>query len=159
MKPIVRAVTTVALLALSPLTLKGQDTGDSDWTSFFRALAPEISAQDVFAIDAGSFSEMLRDSLGWEITPEDVEGLLGQEFQYGRLHRFLACEAPSGCYIAKGAHLSLGSISATEGSGQVTLRLDLTGAKEDPALVRRIEFLTLQRSNDEWQVRARRVVG
>jgi hypothetical protein len=146
-------------LSLSPAALYGQQTQQSERGSFFEALASEFSVQDVAVVDAQSFAETLQESLGWVMTPDEVEDLIGSAFRFGRLDLFLSCEADAPCVMAApGAHIALVGVLSENETEQVTLRLDRTGGQDrDPW--RRFEFVTLQRSGGEWRVVARRVVG
>jgi hypothetical protein len=129
---------------------------DSERASFFSALASVFSSHDVFALDARSFAELLREHLGWAVTPAEVEHLMGREFRYGWLDRFLSCEDAQCAMAERGIHIALVGVAAEEGAQEVTLRLDRTGGG-DGALWRQFEFITLRREGPEWRVTARRV--
>jgi hypothetical protein len=145
------------LLSLPPAALSGQETPHPERASFFSALASEFSARGVFAIDAQSFAERLMENLGWAVAPGEVEDLIGREFRYGFLDRFLSCEADAPCVmVERRAHVTLVGAAAGEGTNRVTLLLDQTGGP-DAALWRRFEFLTLRRSAGEWRVVDRRL--
>lgn len=125
---------------------------DPERASFFSALAAELSSNEVFAVDARSFSEKLAEELGWAVTPADVEALMGEAFRYGWLDRFLSCEADAPCVMAdRGAHMALAGVVTEEAGLKVTLRLDRTGGG-DRALTRRFEFITLRRTGGEWRI-------
>ena len=149
---LLRTVMVASLLGGASSVVEAQENQASDIASFFEALEPVLASNHVFAVDAESFAEILGESLGWTVSAEDVEASLGPDFRFGRLFRFLACEAYVDCIVAgEGAHVALAHAEVGEGSEEVELYLTMH-TTESHALTRRRESLTLRLAEGEWRV-------
>ncbi|MBT8403276.1 MAG: hypothetical protein KJP18_05425 [Gemmatimonadetes bacterium] len=146
-------VLVIAGLALLPMrALHAQDPEDTGLVSFFATVGNELADAGAFAIDARSFSAILRGELNWDVTPEDIEDLVGPEFRYGPIDRFVTCEQDVPCQMAyPGTHIVLLRVAADEERGEVSLRLGRTGGA-DGAVWRGFESITVRRVEGAWQV-------
>lgn len=144
-------------LALGLLTgpsspLEAQTPEDQGLVSFFAAVGAELADDGAFAIDPRSFASILRGQLEWDVTPEDVEDLIGPDFRYGPIDRFVSCERDAPCEMAyPGTHIVLLRVAATDDAEQVSLRLGRTGGA-DGAVWRGFESVTVRRAGGAWQV-------
>jgi hypothetical protein len=149
---LLRTAIVASLLAGASSVVEAQENQASEIASFFEALEPVLESNHVFAVDAESFAEILGESLGWTVSAEDVEASLGANLRFGRLFRFLACEAYVDCIVAgDGAHVALAHAEVDEGSEEVELYL-IMNTTENLALTRHRESLTLRRTEGEWHV-------
>ena len=129
--------------------------------SFFDALASELDARDVSAVDGASVARVLGSGLGWTVAEGDIKATLGARYRLGQLFRFLACEAGHPCVLATaGSHVKLVSASSGEESPNVELRFDLSSTDEDKSGVfLRFLHVSLAPSDGAWRVVASSIQG
>lgn len=138
------------LLAPSPAT--AQDADEPDVVSFFSALAAGFSDTDVFALDAESFALLLQSHLSPALTGDDVEALIGPDFRYGPIDRWVSCGGDVPCQMAyPGTHVALLRVTPEEAGEQLVLRLGRTGGA-DGGVWRAFESMRVQQVEGRWRL-------
>ncbi len=147
-------VLLLGLGLLSPQVLVAQ-ADDAGVVSFFSAIGEGLSEGEVFAIDAASFAALLRDDLDPALTADAVEDLLGPDFRYGPIDRWVSCGGDAPCEMAhRGVHVALLGVSANDESDEIALRLARTGG-EDGGVWRSFGSMRVQNSDGVWRVVSR----
>ena len=140
----------LGLTVLCPQIVAAQD--DDGVVSFFSAIGEDLSDGEVFAVDAGSFAALLRDDLDSGLTADNVEDLLGPEFRYGPIDRWVSCERDVPCEMAyPGIHVALLRVSSNDETGEIALRLARTGGA-DGSVFRTFGSIRVQQSEGGWRV-------
>jgi hypothetical protein len=153
MKLLSVAALVFASLGAGATGIRAQGTdAPPDPVSFFAAVGAHLSETDAFAVDPASFARLLEDELDWFVTPGDVQELLGPDFRYGLIDRFVSCEADIPCQMAyPGTHVVLLRASVGSDPDEVRLRLGLTGGA-DGGVWRSFSSMTVQRAEGSWTV-------
>jgi hypothetical protein len=142
----------LALGILGPGSLAAQDPDEPDVVSFFSAVAVGLAEIDVFAIDAQSFAAQLRDHLSEALTPDAVQDLIGPDFRYGPIDRWVSCDGETPCEMAyPGTHVSLLRVTARDDPGDIVLRLARTGGA-DGGVWRTFGSIRVQQVEGRWRV-------
>jgi hypothetical protein len=142
----------LALGILGPSSAAAQESDEPDVVSFFATIASGLSDSDVFSIDARSFSLLLRDHLSAALTPDVVEALLGSDFRYGPIDRWVYCDGEHPCQMAyPGTHVSLLRATPNEDGDEIVLRLGRTGG-DDGGVWRAFESMRMKQVEGRWRL-------
>lgn len=137
---------------LAPGALAAQEADEPDVVSFFSAIASGFSEADVFAVDAQSFAIGLGMHLSGALTADTVEDLLGPEFRYGPIDRWVSCEGQVPCQMAyPGTHVSLLRVTPGDEPGEMVLRLARTGGA-DGSVWRTFGSLRVRQVEGRWRL-------
>ncbi len=118
----------LAVGILGPSAAAAQDIDQPDVVSFFSTIASGLSDTDVFSIDARSFADQLRVPLSEALTADVVEALLGSDFRYGPIDRWVYCDGEQPCQMAyPGTHVSLLRATPNDDGDEIVLRVARTG--------------------------------
>lgn len=153
-----RVLPTFVLAAgiLGPSAAAAQESDEPDVVSFFSSIASGLSDTDaftdVFAIDAQSFALQLRDPLSAALTADAVEALLGSEFRYGAIDRWVSCDGEQPCHMAyAGTHVSLLRATPNEDGDEIVLRVARTGG-DDGGVWRAFGSMRVKQVEGRWRL-------
>jgi len=142
----------LALGILGPRSAAAQESDEPDVVSFFATIASGLSDTDVFAIDARSFTLQLRAHLSEALTADVVEALIGSEFRYGPIDRWVFCDGEQPCQMAyPGTHVSLLRATPNEDGDELHLRLARTGG-EDGGVWRTFGSIRVRQVEGRWRL-------
>ena len=148
----VLAMCLLALAILGPSSAAAQDADEPDVVSFFSTIASGLSDTDVFAIDARSFTLQLRDHLSDALTADVVEALIGSEFRYGPIDRWVFCDGEQPCQMAyPGIHVSLLRATPNDDGDEIHLRLARTGG-DDGGVWRTFGSIRVRQVEGRWHL-------
>ena len=146
------AVAILAVAILAPTAAAAQTADEPDVVSFFASIASGLSDTNVFSIDARSFAVQLQASLSGALTADIVETLLGSDFRYGPIDRWVSCDGETPCSMAyPGIHVSLLGATPSEDGDEIVLRVARPGG-DDGGVWRAFGSMRVKQVEGRWQL-------